>query len=333
LFSVRPAYWYIERDAVYGQGDSEYAAKNPPFGATFTYYLPDKYKSPKEIRQEKEKELNKTQANVPFPGWEALEDEKNKEEPAIVLTIKDTRGNVVNTIPGTNKKGFNRVAWGLDYANREGISLKAPTASEDDFFGSPYLATPGTYSVALNKRVDGEVTALAEPITFEVKALGEGALPSKPSEDIEAFRNLYQLFRQDLMATNTSLSKNLDLVKAMKRALDQAERPTPQLRSRIVQAEEDLQAMDKVMNGSTAKNEIGERNDPSPQDGVFMGMLALSNTYGPTENQQQAFNRANGQLASLKANLRKVIETTIPELEKALKDAGAPWIEGQGILK
>jgi type II secretory pathway component PulM len=181
--------------------------------------------------------------------------------------------------------------------------------------------------------VNGEVTALAEPITFEVKALGEGALPSKPSEDIVAFRNVYQLFRQDLMATNTSLSKNLDLVKAMKRALDQAERPTPQLRSRIVQAEEDLQAMDKVMNGSTAKNEIGERNDPSPQDGVFMGMLALSNTYGPTENQQQAFNRANGQLASLKANLRKVIETTIPELEKALKDAGAPWIEGQGILK
>ena len=124
LFPVQPAYWYIERDEVYGRGDAEYAAKNPPFGATITYYLPDKFKSQKEIRQEKEKELNKSLTDVPFPGWEALEDEKNKEEPTILLTIKDSQGNVVNTLPGTNKKGFNRVAWNLGYANREGISLE-----------------------------------------------------------------------------------------------------------------------------------------------------------------------------------------------------------------
>ncbi len=333
LFPVQPAYWYIERDEVYGRGDAEYAAKNPPFGATFTYYLPDKFKSPKENRQESEKELNKTQADVPFPGWEALEAEKNKEEPTILLTIRDSQGRVVNTVAGTNKKGFNRVAWNLGYAKREGISLKPPATTGDDFFESVYLATPGTYSVTLSKQANGETESLADPVNFEVKPLGKGALPSKPTEEIVAFREAYQQYRQDLLATNTALSRNLALVKAMKRALDEAERPTAQLRARIVETEDKLAALDKVVNGSISKNEIGERNDPSPQDGVFMGMLALNNTYGPTTNQQQAFNRAGGQLATLKSNLRTVVETTIPELEKSLKDAGAPWIEGQGLIK
>ena len=214
-----------------------------------------------------------------------------------------------------------------------GSPLKPPSGSEDNFFGSGYLATPGTYSVTLSKRANGETVSLADPVTFEVKPLGKGALPSKPTEEIVAFREAYQQYRQDLMATNISLTKNLDLVKAMKRALDEAERPTAQLRARIVETEAKLVAMDKVMNGSTARNEIGERNDPSPQDGVFMGMLALNNTYGPTTNQQQAFNRAGTQLTELKSNLRTVVETTIPDLEKSLKEAGAPWIEGQGLIK
>ena len=45
LFKVKPAYWYFQKDAIYGQGDNQYAAKNPPFGANFTYYLPEKVQS------------------------------------------------------------------------------------------------------------------------------------------------------------------------------------------------------------------------------------------------------------------------------------------------
>ncbi len=331
LFRVKPAYWYIEKDEIYGQGNGEYMAKNPDFGANFTYFLPKKLASLKEIRKEKEKKLNKDAA-VPFPGWKALEDEKQLDPPAILLTIKDGNGNVVNTIKGTNKKGFNRVAWGLDYAERTGVKLKASSGGGDNFLGSPYMATPGTYTVTLSKLVNGQVTGLAAPQSFEVKPLSKGALPAKPTTEIDAFREDYQNYQQDLTATDIVLDKSIVKIKAMKRALNQAKRPTTALMTKIYETEQKLQELHKIMNGSAAKNEIGERNAPSPQDGSFIGLVALRNTYGPTGNHKNALNRAKQQLQTVKTKLNTIHTNVISVLEADLKAAGAPWIEGQGLI-
>lgn len=333
LFSVKPAYWYIENDEIYGQGNAEYAAKNPPFGATFTYYMPEALKTLKDVRKENEKKLTEQNSNITFPGWDALDSEKQQEKPGIFLTIRDSNGVVVNRIDGTNKKGFNRVAWDLSYASRTGIMLKASGGGGNNFFGSAYMATPGTYSVTLSKQVDGQVTDLAGPVSFEVKPLAKGALPAKPHSEIDAFRQDYQTFSADLTATNMTLSQSLTKVDAMKRALKEALRPTAELANRIHDAKQQLQALNKIMNGSTSKNEIGERNPPSPNDGSFVGLVALRNTYGPTENQKQAFNRAKRQLQQVKNQLSGLTEGTLPGLESALKDAGAPWIEGSGLIR
>lgn len=91
--------------------------------------------------------------------------------------------------------------------------------------------------------------------------------------------------------------------------------------------------LNKVMNGDETKGEVGERSNPTPNDGDMAGFLALVNTYGPTKNQKDAFNRAAKQLAGLKAEIEKVATETIPALEKDLKAAGAPWIEGQGLIE
>jgi len=331
LFKTRPAYWYIQKQEIYGQGNAEYAAKNTPFGANFTYFLSDKIKSLKERRQEQEKKISKETA-VPFPGWDALDSEKQQDTPAIVLHIKDKDGNLVNTVKGTNKKGFNRVAWGLDYATREGIKLKVPSGASDNFLGSPYMATPGTYTVTLSKIVDGTMTTLAGPESFEVKKLAQGALPAKPTEDIDAFRELYQQYQQDLTATTTVLQKSTATLAAMQRALREAKRPSASLTTQVYEAQQNLQKLNVIMNGSPAKNEIGERSNPSPQDGAFIGLVALRNTYGPTGNQKNAMNRARQQLKEVKQELKQIQTATIPTLETALKAAGAPWIEGQGLL-
>ncbi|MBO0323213.1 glycosyl hydrolase [Muricauda sp. CAU 1633] len=334
LFKVRPAHWYMEREAVYGQGHSEYAAKNPPYGATFTYYLPEKLKSLKEVRTEKEKELTKQKSNIPFPGWEKLEDESLQEEPVLVLLVKDSSGKVVNTVNGTNKKGFNRVAWDLSYADRNGIALEESSGGGDEeFLPSPYKATPGSYSVELYQRVDGALQQLSSAQRFEVKPLGEGALPSKPSSEIDAFRSRFQEFQQDLTATTTVLQKSLQKVDAMKRAMEQAERPSASLSSKIFEAKSQLSALNIKMLGNPAKNEIGERNPPLPGDGVFIGTVALGNTYGPTGNQKAALDRADNQLQGIKQELSVLVNSTLPALESELKAAGAPWIESQGLIQ
>ncbi|TAI48799.1 VPS10 domain-containing protein [Flagellimonas allohymeniacidonis] len=331
LFKVKPTYWYVEKDEVYGQGNAEFAGKNPAFGATFTYFLPDKLKTIKDTRKEREKELNKQKANIPFPGWDVLDEEKNQEKPNIVLMVKDANGNLVNTVNGTNKKGFNRVAWDLTYASRTGIPLKKPKG-DDSFFSSPFQATPGNYTVELNQWVDGELKSLSTPQSFEVKRLSTGALPPKPVEEIVAFRTEFQKFSQDLMATNKVLEKSMAKVDAMKRAFKQAQRPSAALASNIYKAEKLLQSLKTSLKGSGAKNEVGERNPPSPEDGSFIGYVGLGNTYGPTGNQKAAMARAKNQLQEIKKELNAVANTTLPGLEASLKAAGAPWIEGQGLI-
>ncbi|MGB5820493.1 MAG: glycosyl hydrolase [Saonia sp.] len=332
LFKVKPAYWYVEKDAMYGQGDNDYKAKNPLFGAVFTYFLPEKLKSIKDVRQEKEKKLVEQKSEISFPGWEALEAEKRQDSSAILLTVKNSAGKVVTTVKGTNKKGFNRVNWKLTYPDKSGEPLK-PVKSEDDFFGSDLLATPGNYTVSLSKRVDGQVSQLAGPEAFEVVPLAEGALKGSPYEDIERFRETYQSFQQDLSATNSVVSKKLLSVGAMKRALDKSTNPTNDLISRIYDARQQLLDIEKELVGDKTKGEIGERSDPTPGNGNFIGMVALSSsTYGPTANHRSALGRATKQLGTIKAKLQVMVKTVLPKIEQDLKAAGAPWIEGQGLI-
>ena len=84
-FQYKAAYWYVPKEPEYGQGNSEYAGENVPFGATFTYYLKDSVASLASLRKLSEK--GKT--SVPFPGWDALEAEKLQQQPRILLTVRD----------------------------------------------------------------------------------------------------------------------------------------------------------------------------------------------------------------------------------------------------
>ncbi|MCO5723508.1 VPS10 domain-containing protein [Robiginitalea marina] len=329
LFPVKKAYWYVQQEETYGQGHSEYAGENPPFGAVFTYYLTQDYPSLKEERQQREKKVT----NKVFPGWEALEKESLEKGPRILLTVKDASGNLVRVVEGTKKKGFNRVSWPLDVADRTGVSLEPPGGASGNDFGFRIMATPGTYSVSLSKWENGVETVLAGPESFEVAPLAEGALKRASYQEIASFRSTYESFIQDLHATQNVLETSQKKTGAMQRALERASRVSPDLYKELYDLQQQLQALDSRLNGNKAKAEIGERNAPNPENGAFVGMVALSSsTYGPTPTHRKALQVAQGQLEAIKGELR-ALEARFPALEKGLKDAGAPWIEGQGLLK
>ena len=91
LFPVREAQLYVATRQ-YGlrgkgfQGSAFYTADNPPFGATFTYYLKEAIKTRKEKSQDAEKAAAKKGAPAPYPAAEQLRAEA-EEEPAVQLTI------------------------------------------------------------------------------------------------------------------------------------------------------------------------------------------------------------------------------------------------------
>lgn len=329
LFDVKPAYWYVPKQARYAQGSNQYVAKNPEFGAIFTYYLKDSLVSLESSR----KMAEKGKTSIPFPGWDALEAEKVQEKPALFLTVKNSRGQVVRVVKGTNKKGFNRVNWALDIADRSGEDLNPPKATGNSYDRS-IMVTPGDYSVTLSKVVDGQMAQLGSTKNFKVVPLAEGALKGASYEEIAAFTETYQTFQQDLKATKTVLKESTLKVSAMQRALLKATSPSADLVQKLHDARMMLQKMDSKMNGNPAKNEIGERNDPSPNSGNSIGRRALSSsTYGPTANHKAAFSAGQSMLEAMKAELNGFVKTQLPALEREVKASGAPWIEGQGLIE
>jgi len=325
LFSVKNVPWYQESSRVGSQGDAEWIAKNPPFGANFTYFMADKIKSKKDIRKENEKK-----GGAKFPGWDALEAENTQDGPSVLLLIKDEDNNVVNTVVGTNKKGFNRVNWNLTYPNKSGELLQVRESRRGRRRGG-VMVTPGTYSVTLVKRVDGVNTVLQGPESFEVTPIFEGALPRKPFEEMNAFREAAFAFQQDLTATTVALNKSQQTVDAMIRALNKASSPSDALYKRLTTTKNTLYAIEKELQGDKTKEEIGARTKPTASDGGSIARRALGNTYGPTEEHKAFLNRVERQLGQVKAKLQPILNSELPTLQTELIKAGAPWVEGQGL--
>ena len=327
LYPVKDALLYWPKSPSYGQGASEYAAKNPPFGAVFTYYLPKSIKTMKEERQEREKKLDKAGSDIPFPGWEQLDKEKQQKAPEIRLAIKDEKGNLINTITGKTSKGFHRVSWDLSHSPKNGIKL----GEKPPDWGPMVLA--GSYTVSLSQVVDGEITELSGPLSFQVKPMRKGALEGASPEEVDQFRISFVAFHQDLTATSLELGKSQKQVKAMQAAVLRTDRESTALETRIYQAERKLQDINIRLNGSPSFAEVIDKGDPTPGNRLYFAINGLTTTYGPTEQHMQSLEAGKSELAKIKKDLADVIHNVLPQLEKDLKDAGAPWIEGQGLIR
>jgi photosystem II stability/assembly factor-like uncharacterized protein len=325
LFPVKDAWWYVPRMVVSSQGDADYAAENPPFGAVFTYYLKDSYPTAAEKRTREEKKLQEQEAGIPFPGWEALELERNEDQPTLVFTIKNEKGEVVQNLLAPPKKGINRVSWDLRYAARRPIRLEAEQGP-GPFSG--FMATPGTYSVSLSLAANGTTRPLAGEVPFNVVPMRTGALGGPGYDLAEEFRLEVEAAQEGYDRTRMRMEKAGQLLKAMKNAYYRMEQEVPGLLGKIHQAEEGWLELNVALNGYRTREEIGERQMPTPGERIYVARQGLFSTYGPTEMQRESLERGMAELKPIQMELARLLESDLPAIGKALKEAGAPWIEG-----
>ncbi|NRB48934.1 MAG: glycosyl hydrolase [Saprospiraceae bacterium] len=330
LFATRKAWWYRPRSVVGTQGASFYTAPNPDFGAVFTYYLSEGYTTKKAERMKAERKLAKGDKDVPFPGWDALQDEMQQSAPKIWLTVKDASGAVVNRIKGPARKGIHRVAWDLRYSSQGGVRLNSRGGG---FGGGGFMASPGTYTVSLAKEIDGVITPLSEPKSFEVVPLRKGALPGASPAELTAFRGEMEKLQGALSATSYLLDNSMKKVNAMQLALERSRTESASLTQQLHDLKGQLYDMQELMNGNAAKNEIGERNAPTIRSRMFVGFRGMSTTYGPTPTHKESVKIAMSELDKMNADLEEISGVKIPALEEELAKTGAPWIEGQALPK
>lgn len=339
LFGVKDAYWYIPRRPLGGrekasQGDDYFIAPNPPFGAVFTYYLADGYKSRKEARQEGEEEIAEEGGDTPHPPWDELRAEEEEEAPTMLFTVSDAGGEVVRRVTGPASAGFHRVAWDLRYPERSAQTGGEEEDDDEGFGPQGFLVAPGRFTVRMAKRIDGVVTELGGPQSFEVVPLPgrDPVLSGMPPDQMAAFLQQVEDFRRVLSGTSATVEETAERLETMRAALERSTVADTTLPDQVRALEDRLFDLRAELSGDRRKGRIGEPTKPSIERrlGVVLTGVRLS-TYGPTPTHRRSFELAQQGLAAVQAKLAVLVEQDLPALEAKLEAAGVPWTPGRGV--
>ena len=354
MLSVSPTYLYLQDSPLGGngaglQGASHYFASNPPVGATFTYHLRAALRTQRAARQTRETALNRTGADVPFPGWEALKAEQDEEAPGIEVEVSDASGAIVSRFDGTNSAGTNRVTWNLRWPSVApitgatgggfggpggggggGAGAGGGAAGGGTLGGSGPYVVPGSYRVQLFKRVAGVRTALTQPTAFEVQLLPNPALTAAERERAVAFQREAQEVQRVVLGANALMAETSTRLDALLRAVEQITRPTTldaEVRAAIVK----LRSMREQLSGDNTPGRYSE-----PTETSLVGRLNTAASFGghlgePTGTQRRQLEIVRERFPAVRSALGAFVANELPALERAAEAQGAPWTPGRGV--
>ncbi|MDA8589406.1 glycosyl hydrolase [Flavobacteriaceae bacterium] len=320
LFDVKEALQYNPiRPGTSSQGSSYFQSKNPPYGAVFTYNLPKSYKSLKSLRSQEEKELDKLNKDVPFPGWENLDKEINEIKSKIILEVRDEKGDLVDRINGSTKKGINRISWNL--------TKPLPITMNSNSRGSRLTLSvnPGKYSVHLLELVNGGVNELTESKTFDIKRIRknvlENPLTSKIDEyilDLHKFEIHYSTMISDYIKSKNKQSTFENILRFVQNIDND-------LLTKLKELRDHMNSIDVLLYGNKSKKEIMEKDVPQISQRLGIAKRGFNDSYGPTKNHMNSFDIAKTQWNSISPRIEKFIKE-VNYLSKELEQLGAPKI-------
>ena len=345
LLPVARAPLYIESSPLGGrgasfQGSEFYTAQNRPFGATFTYYLRDAIRTRRESRQQAERAAARRNADVAYPSWDTLRIEDREEAPAVVLTVTDLEGRVVRRLTGPVTAGVQRIAWDLRYppaTPNAGAPQVAGGAGEgEEFFRPPAgpFVLPGTYTVAMSRRVDGVTTPVGQPQKFEVYMLDDakaGGDVAARTPNVLAFQQQTSKLQRAVLGANALVNETLTRIQALRRALQETPAADDRLMNDVRAVEARLRDAQTTLSGDPT---MSRRSEPSPPSMInrlngITNSLWSNTLDAPTATQRRQYEIVAAEFEKLLAQLRPVIETDLRRVEAAAEAAGAPWTSGR----
>ncbi|MDP6921883.1 MAG: glycosyl hydrolase [Lutibacter sp.] len=326
LFKPRKAAQYQQvTGGTSSQGAAHFKSKNPPYGAVFTYYIGKETTTAATDRIQREKALKKEQKDLPFPGWEALDKEAQESKPKAILVVRNQEGAVIARLKGPLSKGFHRLSWNL----KQPVStvINARKSAGHGHYQPAIFAAPGQYSVSLYKEVQGRVTPLANPQTFEVVRIRENVLTNPMKEKSEDFVTALQQFSQEVALARHSFEAATEKLTAFGKALAYVGEMPGDLDAAIAALKKTQFAIEQQLEGSDAKKAVGEKETPSLSTRMQVAQRGFyGNTYGPTKTQMESLELAKQLFDRLDEQIRVFAEESVPEVERQLREAGAPII-------
>jgi len=192
------------------------------------------------------------------------------------------------------------------------------------------MVTPGMYRVSLWTEAGGQVTPLAEPQSFEVVAWETSTLPVQDRTEVLRFREkTWELHRRALAASEMT-DEALERLSHMNKALLDTRSAPADLAPRLRAAELGLKKIKAQLEGDPVRARLSEPSVPGVLEriGHVVGN-DWDTTYGPTATHRASLAVAEEELREASAELDRLVETELRELDEALERAGAPWTPGR----
>ncbi len=336
LFSVKDALVYVRSNTVFSgfQGSSFFTAPNPPYGATFVYYLKEAPKTIKQKRQESERDAEKKKQPFHYPTIEELRTESEEDAPALLFTVTDADGKVVRRLTAPASAGVQRVVWDMRYTP-PAISAVPPRAGADpdepEGFGrrAPQgaLVMPGKYSVTMAMRVNGLVTPMPGTQSFNVAVEGREKMTDAERETLVAFQRQISALQRAVGGAIEVAATTKTRIGFLKRAANEAPVANQQFINQIKQFDDEINSILNSLRG-------GRENTDTPPPSIASRVEVVADairlsSIAPTQTQIDQYNLSNEEFKPLLARLKGLVENDLPAFEKSLETAGAPLTPGR----
>ncbi len=327
LFPIKDALMYVQKGSRYGAGDAYYKAKNPEFGASFTYFINDIPKTKKAIRLEKEKELFKNGERIPQPKKQQLDEEKNETEPYLIFTIKDSKGSIVRKIFKKASKGINKVNWNLRYSTTTPINISNNTYDNLKNGGDRFYALPGKYSVELSMAFTDSVVKLTNSQEFNTKFINNSSIKVENRAEIDKFyNNVAELWRVTSGAEkylNNLISKTNYIAQALHNVNNSTLEQEKSAKAILI----DLEKIEFKLDGTKAKASWEEVPPAQMPLNVRLGELlwaSWQSSGNPTSTQKMNYSILLEEYKSVLESIKNQ-DNKIKELDKTLDKINAPY--------
>ncbi len=336
LFPVKDPWLYLEGNQ-YGNerkgsnGNELFTADNPMYGAVFSYYLKEGFKTLKAQRRDKEKKLEAENKDTPYPSWDALRSEDNEEAPSLYVEVADSNGNVVRRIPAAVKKGFHRVAWDMRYPSLGPINLVKPTGYIPPWGHPPKgpLALPGEYTATLKKRQLGKVESLSSPQSFTVKLLNNSPEIATDREALLAAQTRAGDLYRRVQGASKAHGELTARINHIKQAIVESVNSTEAQAQKVRALADDLQTVSVLLKGDRT---ISSRQEPVPwsvsgRTSFIYGSI-VSSQLNVSGNHLTSLSIAESEYQRV-AELMQKLDSDLSALESELDDIKAPWTPGR----
>ena len=330
LFDVKDADLYMQTGKIYGRGATYYGAPNPEFGAVFTFFQKETPQTKRRLRHKKENDLFKNGEPVPQPSRADLDAEEKEIPPYLLLTVKDEAGSVVRTLTKKPAKGITRFSWDLTY-NSTGI-VKADKFDPFKKSNGGIYVLPAKYTVEISQVKNGALTLLAEPKSFEVKALNNTTLPAKNRAAMVAFQKEVSELSKAMNATMTLLNEMKEEVTVMRQTALTLANAHVQILPLLNELDKELSAIQFVFNGQKAK---ASREEIPPSQMPLYNRLnsiiqtQINSTSDITSTSRSSFDILKEKFPPVLEKTKAIAKNKLPELRKQMDALNAPHTSGR----